>query len=175
MKIVTTNATHIAFATQVCEQIEAAALARGTGIGKRDPKKIETVISEGNAVIALADDGSFAGFCYLQIWAGGTQISHSGLIVAPEHRKKGLALQIKKAAVELVQQKYPEATIFGITTNLHVMNINTTLGYRPTTFSEITQESAFWEQCKSCPNYDILQRTGKKMCLCTAMLLEKAA
>ena len=175
MKIVITNASHIAFVAQICETIESAAIQRGTGIGKRDPKKIEQVITDGHAVIALTEDNRFAGFCYLQIWSEGTQISHSGLIVVPEFRKQGLALQIKQAAVELVQQKYPDATIFGITTNLHVMNINTALGYKPTTFAQITQEFAFWAQCKSCPNFDVLQRTNNRMCLCTAMILEKVA
>ncbi len=170
MHITISNSIHSAYAESICEHIEAAAKLRGTGIVKRDPKKIEEVINNGDAVIAFDEQGNFAGFCYLQLWSCGKMASHSGLIVVPEHRKKGLALQIKKSALALANQKYPEAKVFGITTNLHVLNINTELGYRATTFSEITQDDAFWAQCRSCPNYDILQRTGRKMCLCTAML-----
>ncbi len=170
MNITVCNHTHSTFSELICEHIEAAAQFRGTGIGKRDPKKIEEVISNGDAVIALDTQGNFAGFCYLQLWSEGKMASHSGLIVAPEHRKKGLAFQIKKAALDLARQKYAAAKVFGITTNLHVININTELGYRPTTFSEITQDDTFWLQCQSCPNYDILQRTGRKMCLCSAMI-----
>jgi hypothetical protein len=50
------------------------------------------------------------------------------------------------------------------------MKINSSLGYQPVTFSELTQEDAFWNGCKSCKNYDILERNERKMCLCTAML-----
>ena len=50
------------------------------------------------------------------------------------------------------------------------MKINSQLGYQPVTFSELTQDDAFWDGCKSCPNYDILLRNERRLCLCTAML-----
>ena len=50
------------------------------------------------------------------------------------------------------------------------MRINSDLGYKPVTFSELTQDDAFWAGCKSCPNYDILERNERRMCLCTVML-----
>ena len=50
------------------------------------------------------------------------------------------------------------------------MEINSNLGYRPCTFSQLTQDDTFWAGCQSCPNYDILQRNERKMCLCTAMI-----
>ena len=50
------------------------------------------------------------------------------------------------------------------------MKINSELGYKPVTFSELTQDEAFWKGCQSCTNYDILTRTERKMCLCTGML-----
>jgi hypothetical protein len=70
----------------------------------------------------------------------------------------------------LARDKFPEAKVFCITTSLAVMKINTELGYKPVTFSELTQDDAFWGGCQSCPNYDILERNHRKMCLCTAML-----
>jgi hypothetical protein len=50
------------------------------------------------------------------------------------------------------------------------MKINSELGYKPVTFSELTQDEAFWEGCTSCPNYSILQQNQQKLCLCTGML-----
>ena len=54
------------------------------------------------------------------------------------------------------------------------MKINSELGYVPVTFSELTDDEAFWKGCQSCVNYDILQRTGGTKCICTAMLYDPA-
>ena len=53
-----------------------------------------------------------------------------------------------------------------------VMKINSELGYRPVTFSELTDDEQFWKGCQSCVNYDILTRTNRKHCLCTGMLYD---
>ena len=90
----------------------------------------------------------------------------------PEFRKSGLAKQIKKRIFDLSREKYPEAKIFGLTTGLAVMKINSELGYEPVTYPELTQDEAFWQGCKSCVNYDILMSKGRKNCLCTAMLYD---
>ena len=50
------------------------------------------------------------------------------------------------------------------------MDINSNLGYRPVSFSQLTTDDEFWKGCSSCKNYDILTRNERKMCLCTAML-----
>jgi hypothetical protein len=92
--------------------------------------------------------------------------------VAPAFRKGGLAKQIKKKIFELSRTKYPESKIFGLTTGLAVMKINSELGYEPVTYSELTQDEAFWAGCKSCVNYDILMSKDRKNCLCTAMLYD---
>ena len=52
------------------------------------------------------------------------------------------------------------------------MKINSDLGYKPVTYSELTDDDKFWEGCKSCVNYDILMSKGRKNCLCTAMLYD---
>ena len=52
------------------------------------------------------------------------------------------------------------------------MKINSELGYRPVTFSELTDDEDFWKGCQSCVNYDILTRTKRKHCLCTGMLYD---
>jgi len=85
---------------------------------------------------------------------------------------QGLAKKIKKAAFELSRKKFPEAKLFGITTGLAVMKINYELGYKPVTFSELTDDPDFWNGCKTCKNFDVLNRTDHKMCLCTGMLYD---
>jgi hypothetical protein len=91
-----------------------------------------------------------------------------------KYRGAGLAKRIKRKAFELSRQRYPNAKIFGLTTGLAVMKINSELGYKPVTFSELTDDEAFWKGCQSCVNYDILQRTNRKHCLCTGMLFDPA-
>ncbi|MCS6820570.1 MAG: GNAT family N-acetyltransferase [Microscillaceae bacterium] len=173
-QIIVANASHSHLAEQICQAIEESAKQRGTGIAKRSPDYIRSKIQEGKAIIALTQAQELAGFCYIETWEHGKFIAHSGLVVLPEYRKFGLATRIKKAAFELSIQKYPEAKIFGITTSLAVMKINTELGYKPVTFSELTTDDSFWDGCQSCVNYDVLTRTNRKMCLCTGMLYDPA-
>jgi hypothetical protein len=131
-------------------------------------------MKEGKAIIALHGD-EFAGFCYIETWSDKKFVANSGLIVVEKFRGHGLAKRIKQKAFELSRERYPDAKIFGLTTGLAVMKINSELGYKPVTFSELTNDEAFWAGCQSCVNYDILQRTGRKYCLCTGMLYDPAA
>jgi hypothetical protein len=156
----------------ITDEMESSAKARGTGIAKRSPEYIEEKIDEGKAVIAVTPDGQWIGFCYIETWSHGEYVANSGLIVAPEYRKSGVAKAIKKKIFNLSREKYPEAKIFGLTTGLAVMKINSDLGYEPVTYSELTQDDAFWEGCKSCVNYDILVSKERKNCMCTAMLYD---
>jgi hypothetical protein len=155
----------------ITNEMEASAKARGTGIAKRSPEYISAKMDEGKAVIALTNDGKWVGFCYIETWQG-EYVANSGLIVAPDYRKSGVAKNIKHKIFELSRQKYPEAKIFGLTTGLAVMKINSELGYEPVTYSELTQDESFWAGCKSCVNYDILMSKDRKNCLCTAMLYD---
>lgn len=162
---------HYRYAVEICELIEVAAKARGTGIAKREPDYIRRKMEEGKAVIAVGGE-KLAGFCYIETWSHGKYVANSGLIVAPDFRKMGLAKQIKRRIFELSKERYPEAKIFGITTSLAVMKINSELGYKPVTFSELTTDDVFWDGCRSCPNFDVLTRTNRTMCLCTGMLYD---
>jgi len=152
--------------------MEASAKARGTGIAKRSPEYVAQKMEEGKAVIAHTTDGIWVGFCYIETWGHGEYVANSGLIVSPEFRKGGVAKGIKKRIFELSREKYPDAKIFGLTTGLAVMKINSELGYEPVTYSELTQDEAFWAGCKSCVNYDILMSKNRKNCMCTAMLFD---
>jgi GNAT superfamily N-acetyltransferase len=171
MKIVIGNASHIHFAKTISQCIDESAKDRGTGIARRTPEYIIKKVQNGNAVIAL-DGDQFAGFCYIEVWQHGKYVAHSGLIVSPQYRGKGLAKAIKKKVFELSLEKYPGAKIFGITTGQAVMKINYELGYKPVHFSELTDDPEFWKGCQTCKNYDVLTRTDRSMCLCTGMLHE---
>ena len=151
-----------------------SAKARGTGIARRTPEYIQSKMDEGKAVIALTDDGTWVGFCYIEAWEHGKYVANSGLIVAPAFRKSGVAREIKRKVFELSRKKYPQAKIFGLTTGLAVMKINSDLGYEPVTYSELTTDEEFWKGCRSCVNYDILMSKERKNCLCTGMLFDPA-
>ena len=171
MQIVIANKSHIIYANIICETIAEAAKVRGTGIAKRKPEYVAKKMENGNAVIAL-DGDNFAGFCYIEQWGHGKFVANSGLIVHPSYRNIGLAKQIKEVIFKHSRTKFPDAKVFSITTGLAVMKLNSDLGYKPVTFSELTDDQTFWNGCQTCKNFDILTRTEKKMCLCTGMLFD---
>ncbi|MVZ62456.1 GNAT family N-acetyltransferase [Sphingobacterium humi] len=168
--IIPATAAHVAYADDICNEMFESAKARGTGIARRKPEYVARKMEEGKAVIALHKDGTWAGFCYIETWSHGDYVANSGLIVNPVFRKVGLAKAIKKRVFELSREKYPKSKIFGLTTGLAVMKINSDLGYEPVTYSELTQDEEFWKGCQSCVNYDILMSKDRKNCMCTAML-----
>lgn len=158
------------FVPAILKEIEESAKERGTGIAKRSAVYIEEKIAERKAVMAFSETGECAGFCYIETWSNKTYVANSGLIVAKKFRKDGLARDIKQKIFDYSRKQYPEAKLFGLTTGLAVMKINSNLGYKPVTYSELTQDDVFWSGCKSCVNYDILMSKERKNCLCTAML-----
>ena len=170
-EIITAGKHHLKYAEEISTLMEQAALQRGTGIAKRSPEYICQKVNEGKAIIALKDQ-KLGGFCYIETWDHGKYVANSGLIVNPEFRGSGLAKKIKKAIFNLSRKKFPDAKIFGITTSLAVMKINSNLGYKPVTFSELTTDEKFWSGCQSCKNFDILTRTNRSHCLCTGMLYD---
>lgn len=171
MNLIVANESHFKYAQDICDTIADSAKIRGTGIAKRTPEYIQRKLSNGNAILAL-DGDKFAGFCYIEIWGHEKFVANSGLIVHPDYRGQGLAKRIKARIFELSRNKFPDAKIFGITTGLAVMKINYELGYKPVTFSELTDDPEFWKGCQTCKNFDILTRTEQKMCLCTGMLYD---
>lgn len=160
------------YVKQILDETKASAIARGSGIAKRDPETLVAKIVEGRAVIALTLIGEWVGFSYLQPWENGRFVSNSGLIVNPRYRNSGVAGAIKERIFKMSRRLYPEAKVFSITSGTAVMKLNYRLGFRPVGFSEITRDKSFWEGCKGCENHDILQRKGFANCLCTAMMFE---
>ena len=127
--------------------------------------------TEGKVVIAL-DGDKFAGFSYIETWGNKQYVANSGLIVVEKFRGQGLAKRIKRAAFTLSRLRWPHAKLFGLTSGGAVMKINTELGYVPVPFAELTDDDAFWKGCEGCCNHDVLERTGRRYCICTAMLYD---
>ena len=172
VRVANSGDTH--YAQIITDEMEASAKARGTGIAKRSPEYVAQKMEEGKAVIAHLPDGGWVGFCYIEVWGHEEFVANSGLIVTPALRKSGIAKKIKQTIFNLSRQTYPNAKIFGLTTGLAVMKINSDLGYEPVTYSELTDDEEFWAGCKSCVNYDILMSKERKNCMCTAMLYDPA-
>jgi GNAT superfamily N-acetyltransferase len=173
--IMIANASHEKYVDEILETISAAAKVRGTGIAKRTHEYVAQKMREGKAVIALAgEEKEFAGFCYIESWGNKQYVANSGLIVVDKFRRRGLAKRIKKTAFDLSRKMWPNAKLFGLTSGGAVMRINTELGYVPVPFAELTDDEAFWKGCQGCINHDILERTGRRYCICTAMLYDPA-
>lgn len=160
---------HKIFAEEICKLIELSAQQRGTGIAKRTPNYVQRKIEEGKAIIAFSGD-ELVGFCYIESWSDKQYVANSGLVVKHQFRSTGIATKIKRKAFDHSKKLFPNAKLFGLTTSLPVMKINSELGYIPVTYGELTKDELFWDGCKSCVNYDILMSKEKFNCMCTAML-----
>jgi hypothetical protein len=174
IKVVNACMDHLVYVPEIEEAIINASKVKGTGLAKRTQEYLTRKITEGKAVIGLTESGKFAGFCYIESWGHKKFVANSGLIVVEEYRGMGLAMKIKHKAFRLSRKLFPDAKIFGLTTSLAVMKINSALGYKPVTFSELTDDEEFWKGCHTCSYYDVLFRTNRMHCLCTGMLYDPA-
>ena len=172
--VMVADESHVAYADEVCEEILVSARERGTGIARRTPEYISEKILAGKAIIAIAEDGRFAGFSYIETWGGKEYVANSGLIVAHAFRGIGLAMRIKRMIFEHSRKLFPNAKIFSITTGAAVMKMNYELGFRPVTFAALTDDPEFWKGCQGCRNYGILEANEHRMCLCTGLLYDPA-
>lgn len=170
--ILVANSSHVKYAEEIIEEMSTSAAKRGTGIAKRTVEYVTKKMMDGRAVIALHKDGRWAGFTYVECWEGEKYVANSGLIVNPQFRELGLAKLIKRKAFALSLHLFPDSTLFGLTTGIAVMKINNELGYRPVTFSQLTQDEKFWKGCASCVNHHILVEKERRFCLCTAMVFD---
>jgi GNAT superfamily N-acetyltransferase len=171
ISIVVAGPEHEVYVDTILQTIADAAKVRGTGIAKRTHEYLATKMKEAKAVIALAGD-RFAGFSYIETWGNKQYVTTSGLIVHPDFRGLGVAKKIKDMTFSLARTRWPHAKIFSLTSGAAVMKMNTELGYQPVTFADLTDDEAFWRGCEGCVNVDVLHRTERKYCICTAMLYD---
>ena len=173
IEVLVANVEHEVYVDTILDTIAEAAKVRGTGIAKRTHEYLAKKMAEAKAVIALRkSDGRFAGFSYIETWENQQYVTTSGLIVHPDFRGLGLAKRIKDMTFTLARTRWPRAKIFSLTSGAAVMTMNTQLGYQPVTFADLTDDEAFWKGCEGCVNVDVLHRTGRKYCICTAMLYD---
>ena len=172
--VVVADESHAVYANEICEEVFISARERGTGIARRTPEYVIEKMTAGKAVIAIAEDGRFAGFSYIETWGHKQFVANSGLIVSHDFRGLGVAMRIKRRIFQLSQELYPGAKIFSITTGAAVMKMNYALGFRPVPFTFLTDDPEFWKGCQGCRNYAILEANDFKMCLCTGLLYDPA-
>ena len=171
IQVMVADESHVKYVDTILQTIADAAKVRGTGIAKRSPEYVATKMREAKAVIALEGE-RFAGFSYIETLGNKHYVTTSGLIVHPDYRGLGLAKRIKNLTFTLARVRWPHAKIFSLTSGSAVMTMNTQLGYHPVTFNDLTDDEAFWRGCQGCINHDVLERTGRKFCICTAMLFD---
>jgi len=171
IEVLVAGPEHEVYVDTILQTIADAAKVRGTGIAKRTHEYLATKMKEAKAVIALSD-GRFAGFSYIETWGNKQYVTTSGLIVHPDFRGLGVAKKIKDMTFSLARTRWPHAKIFSLTSGAAVMKMNTELGYQPVTFADLTDDEAFWRGCEGCVNVDVLHRTERKYCICTAMLYD---
>ena len=123
-KVMVAEERHTAYAEAICQEIYVSSLERKTGIANRSPEYINEKIRAGKAVIALTEDGEFAGFSYIESWGGKSFVANSGLIVAHKVRGMGLAKRIKEQTFILSRKLFPDAKSFSSTTGAAVMKMN---------------------------------------------------
>ena len=144
IEVLVAGPQHEVYVDTILDTIAEAAKVRGTGIAKRTHEYLTKKMMEAKAVIALTKDGRFAGFSYIETWENQQYVTTSGLIVHPDFRGHHVAKRIKDMTFTLARTRWPHAKIFSLTSGAAVMAMNT----------------------------DVLHRTGRKYCICTAMLYD---
>ena len=170
--VMVADESHSKYADEICEEVFISARERGTGIARRTPEYVIEKMRAGKAVIAISEDGRFAGFSYIETWGHKEFVANSGLIVSHAFRGLGVAMRIKRRIFQLSRELFPEAKIFSITTGAAVMKMNYEIGFRPVPFALLTDDPEFWRGCQGCRNYGILESNNFKMCLCTGLLYD---
>ena len=68
MKLEVSSEKHLVYVEEIRNEMEDSAKKRGTGIAKRSSEYLGKKISDGNSIIAIDEDGTWAGFCYIETW-----------------------------------------------------------------------------------------------------------
>ena len=146
-----------------------AAAARDNDIAERSVEWLEKKISMDRAVLALHGE-ELVGFGYWSEWEEGAFISHSGLVVRPDMRGRGLGRDLKQLLVESSKATFPQATLMSLTTSPQVKALNLHFGFRVVPLERLTKDESFWKGCETCRNYAEVQARGERCC-CEGMIL----
>lgn len=156
----------VPYAEQASEMIARAAV--DNDIAERSPELLAHKIATGRAVLALRGE-ELVGFGFFSEWEGGRFVSHSGLVVDPSCRGRGLGRALKTKLFEASERMFPDATTMSLTTSEPVAAMNLSLGFRYVPYEEMTTDPAFWEGCRTCRNFEQVRREGKRCC-CRGMI-----
>ena len=111
IRVLVASEDHVGYVEEILDTINRAAKVRGTGIAKRSPEYVRQKMLERKAVIALYE-GRFAGFSYIECWSNKQFVANSGLIVADDFRRLGLATRIKRRIFRLSREMFPTGEDF---------------------------------------------------------------
>jgi len=134
---------------------------------------LEDKLRRGRAALALSG-GELVGFGYWADWEGGRFVSHSGLVVRPDHRGRGLGRELKRRLFDSSRRELPGATLMSLTNSPEVKALNLGLGFVVVPLAELTSDPRFWEGCATCRNYAEIRARGERCC-CEGMVLRPAA
>ena len=164
----TTLEEDVVFARAAAGLIEQAAAEYDLALRSAD--FLHDRIRAGHAVVALKG-GELVGFGFWSEWEGGKFVSHSGLVVRRDLRRRGLGRRLKLMLFESSRRERPRATLISLTNSPQVHALNSSLGFGFVPLEELTADPAFWAGCRSCRNYTEVCVQGKRCC-CQGMLLE---
>jgi GNAT superfamily N-acetyltransferase len=143
--------------------------ARSHDIAVRSEELLRSKLRSGRAVLGFFGQ-ELVGFGYYSEWEGGRFLSHSGLVVRPDMRGKGLGRALKLALFEASRVRFPKAIVMSLTTSPEVMALNSSLGFVPVPFEDMTKDEEFWKGCETCRNWEEAKRLGQQCC-CQGMIL----
>ena len=129
--------------------------AKTHSIAERSEDLLREKVVGGLAAIALYQE-VVVGFGYLAPW-GGNVLSHSGIVVDPDHRNQGLFRKIKSILLEIGDTTFPTADVISLTQSEAVSQVNLSLGYVHTPLAGLTSDEGFWDGCRGCHQYDSAQ------------------
>ena len=144
------------------------AVADEYDIARRTPEWLAAKIEKRRAAVAL-DGETLVGFGYWSAWEGDAFVSHSGLVVSPEVKGRGVGRLLKAVLFDSTRRQLPQAKILSLTTSPQVRKMNLSLGFRVVPLDQLTKDEAFWAGCQSCRNYADVQARGERCC-CEGML-----
>lgn len=123
---------HTRFAQAICDEMAESAKARGTGIAKRTADYVSRKMREGEGRNRFPQ-GRDLGRVQLHRVVGTRRVcGQLGSDHQSEVPQAGACLKaIKTKTFFLSLKKFPGSKLFGLTTGLAVMKINSELGYRP--------------------------------------------
>jgi len=149
--------------------------AREHDVARREAQFLRAKLATGRAAVALSGTGSeLVGFGYWSEWEDGRFVSHSGLVVRPDHRGMGLGRRLKLVLFDASRRRFPAAALMSLTSSQEVKALNRSLGYRVVPLERLTIDPVFWEGCETCRRVAEVRARGERCC-CEAMLFEPGA